>query len=476
MDLKGISWVGNFYQKFETMCLEVEEVMYQDTVKYVENQVQTVGSSVKKFYSDVLQDLIPPSSTDAAKGAGCDLPLDLYGDIGIYVKPKTGVKEKQAKVDDIKKLTEDQKQTTNDKSDFAPTFERVSHVDNLFPLSQEAFAGGALRKNSKERLSKKSKLRTRRNSKTENVSLNEESEAVTCSGKDMDMVSSFCEPSNEKHLGNSIEGCLSGKSTEASRIDTPFGKDLTRESSVCELSNENQNSFHQGAKSMIPRFAGGMGADLIEESQIETETVSEQVADIPSNGPSSDVDDVAESGMSKEVDMRASSGGASLVEANAASICTNNGVASSVEACTNWEVLSDEIACGEDFLFDSGRSDGWNTEANEIDSFVSEMEVVQHVDKAKLEESCIVVNRDDLRFLPCYEGKSKSYQKKIRDVFSPRKSSTRKHEYEQLALWPIKDSNPKQEGCGGASIPSLTKKDEKISTTADICEAEWELL
>lgn len=31
MDLKGIAWVGNIYQKFEAMCLEVEETMYEVT-------------------------------------------------------------------------------------------------------------------------------------------------------------------------------------------------------------------------------------------------------------------------------------------------------------------------------------------------------------------------------------------------------------------------------------------------------------
>lgn len=29
MDLKGITWVGHVYQKFEAVCLEVEEIMYQ---------------------------------------------------------------------------------------------------------------------------------------------------------------------------------------------------------------------------------------------------------------------------------------------------------------------------------------------------------------------------------------------------------------------------------------------------------------
>lgn len=29
MDVKGINWVGCVYEKFESMCLEVEENMYQ---------------------------------------------------------------------------------------------------------------------------------------------------------------------------------------------------------------------------------------------------------------------------------------------------------------------------------------------------------------------------------------------------------------------------------------------------------------
>jgi len=29
MDVKGITWVGNMYQKFENMFLEAEDVMYE---------------------------------------------------------------------------------------------------------------------------------------------------------------------------------------------------------------------------------------------------------------------------------------------------------------------------------------------------------------------------------------------------------------------------------------------------------------
>ncbi|CAH1418928.1 unnamed protein product [Lactuca virosa] len=93
MDVKGIAWVGNIYQKFEAMCLEVEEAMCQETAKYVENQVQTVGASMKKFCSDVMQDLLPPSSKDLSKVASAELLLNPYLEFGIHMKPISTFKE-----------------------------------------------------------------------------------------------------------------------------------------------------------------------------------------------------------------------------------------------------------------------------------------------------------------------------------------------------------------------------------------------
>nr|GMD31859.1 uncharacterized protein LOC109155713 [Ipomoea batatas] len=105
MDLKAISWVGNIYQKFEAMCLEVEEVMYQDTVDYVENQVQTVGASMKKFYSEIMQDLHPESYVDPVKVAAADLSLNPYAHHEIEKKLKASLKEHSRGVD--MKFTED---------------------------------------------------------------------------------------------------------------------------------------------------------------------------------------------------------------------------------------------------------------------------------------------------------------------------------------------------------------------------------
>ncbi|KAL9297969.1 hypothetical protein ACSQ67_023865 [Phaseolus vulgaris] len=69
MDLrfKNNNWVGNIYQKFEAVCLEVDDIVGQDAVKYLENQVQNVGDSVKKFYSGVVHELLPFNSLASSK-------------------------------------------------------------------------------------------------------------------------------------------------------------------------------------------------------------------------------------------------------------------------------------------------------------------------------------------------------------------------------------------------------------------------
>ncbi|KAG7642682.1 hypothetical protein ISN44_As02g025690 [Arabidopsis suecica] len=112
MDFKGIKWVGNVYQKFEAMCLEVEEIIVQDTAKYVENQVQTVGNSVKKFCSDVVHDLLPDESVDSGK----PLPVSMlheYAPVYSFKKKKDSMNRK------TKDVTQEQEVTEGKKDGFA---------------------------------------------------------------------------------------------------------------------------------------------------------------------------------------------------------------------------------------------------------------------------------------------------------------------------------------------------------------------
>ncbi|KAL2476408.1 Uncharacterized protein Adt_37144 [Abeliophyllum distichum] len=98
--IKGKTWVGNICHRFESMCNEVDDFISKDTVKYVENQVQIVGLGVKRFYSNVVQDILPPlegtvkSEEWEITGKQVDMKDFLNSTIGIKGKPDT-VHEKQ---------------------------------------------------------------------------------------------------------------------------------------------------------------------------------------------------------------------------------------------------------------------------------------------------------------------------------------------------------------------------------------------
>ncbi|XP_077251144.1 uncharacterized protein LOC143890381 [Tasmannia lanceolata] len=99
MDLKstGITWVGNIYQKLETVCQEVcqdvESIMNQgeeqEPSKYVESQLQSVGVNVRRFCNEIMQDLLS-SSACSVKGPVSDLSLIYDSDVGMCKRSKIG--------------------------------------------------------------------------------------------------------------------------------------------------------------------------------------------------------------------------------------------------------------------------------------------------------------------------------------------------------------------------------------------------
>ncbi|XVE50127.1 hypothetical protein DITRI_Ditri01bG0136700 [Diplodiscus trichospermus] len=95
---KGIGWVGGIYQKFETLCHEVDNIVNQDTVKYVENQAQSVGKSMKRLYSDVIHEILPPLNHE-----GQEVALDRSAKIDTYVKSKANIEEDH--IDSVSKLS-----------------------------------------------------------------------------------------------------------------------------------------------------------------------------------------------------------------------------------------------------------------------------------------------------------------------------------------------------------------------------------
>lgn len=68
--------------------------------------MQTVGATVKKFYSDVVQDLLPPSLCDLDENATSGLLVDQYADVGVCKKSFLSAKKRPTKPD-TKQATED---------------------------------------------------------------------------------------------------------------------------------------------------------------------------------------------------------------------------------------------------------------------------------------------------------------------------------------------------------------------------------
>lgn len=95
MDLKfkGRTWVGNIYHKIEAIRQDFDDLVTKDPVKYMENQVQTVGESVKKIYSNMVHDLLPPLG-DNKQGKAEAVTRKQNNVIASNMQPMACIKEK----------------------------------------------------------------------------------------------------------------------------------------------------------------------------------------------------------------------------------------------------------------------------------------------------------------------------------------------------------------------------------------------
>lgn len=433
MDVKGINWVGNIYQKFEAMCLEVEEVMYQDTVKYVENQVQNVGESVKKFYSDVVQDLLPPSSVDPVKALTSDLSVDRYSDVGIHKNPEEAVKKVSVRVD-VDHLTENSKVIADMDKDFG----RVP----------------SLRKNKLSPCSVDSVKRTC---------------PKLCSGQ-------YNNGSISNYSNMGVKNGLGHENFSATEMSEAMVNDLGRASSFLELLNENHGaSCDNTVKISAPALAEVRGFDSISESSNALENASDHMSDpsiaIASASPDLSVLASFVRNEGKEMRLPDSDGSA---EPNAVDICTYNGASSLVGSSLDSEVRHNEFADME-VVSHPERSDDWGLDGIERGTLSEPgVDTSQQYVQLKLEETCVLVDGDELHFVPHKEGKRRPYKKKIREAFSSRMRSARK-EYEQLAVWYGYDGESNQ-ASSESSIATHSVVDTKETKTQEFCETEWELL
>jgi len=354
-----------------------------------------------------------------------DLPVERYSDVGIYKKPKLGIKRRSVRVG-TEKLTENSKAMTDMHKAVGclQSLHEIHDEDNLFPPSSE----DSVKRTCSEF---NSNLGIKEIAENDNLPLAEMSGAAVPIN-DVDRVSSFCELLNEN----------GGASCDPT--------DTKSASSLVE----------------VRRF------DSLAESCKRVENASEHGSDASMDSASSDMTILITPTENEGIEMRLPYSDGVSAETNAADICTNDGVVSHmVGRSLDSDEMCDEIADEEGFVSHPERSDDWSLDAIESSTFSEQgMET-----KVKLEETCVLVDGEELHFYPHKECKRRPYKKKIREAFSSRMRSARKQEYEQLAVWYGNDGKSDQ-ASGESSIPSLPAADRKKSTTSDICETEWELL
>ncbi|KAJ7948420.1 Structural maintenance of chromosomes protein like [Quillaja saponaria] len=389
MDVKGITWVGNIYQKFEAVCLEVEEMMYEDAVKYVESQVQTVGKSVKKLYSDVMEDLLPPTSLDSEKIMAAELPTEHNSDLGVCKKSYGSLKEKPVNIYN--------KQFTKDSNVFVDVNKDASQVKSFNGFRN----ADVLTRPSSDNSVKEDRFT---------------SYSRQCGDGNMHIKSKFGINENQEKIENPpIKTFGEISSTE---------RDICRGSSFCEVLDENHEvpSHHDSVE--VTRL------DCVADSSNKIENACEHIPDVSTDHSSSDK---VKSADKIEKDKSPSSSGGLPGELNAL-------------------------------------SDGWDLDAIQTDTAIEPgHETVEQVDKVKLEETCVMVNGDDLPIDPQTGSVRRPYKKKIRQAFSSRMKSGRKQEYEQLAVWYGNSAKPNVD-CADNLVPASALVDPKN------CESEWELL
>ncbi|KAF3559523.1 hypothetical protein F2Q69_00011716 [Brassica cretica] len=389
MDFKGITWVGNVYQKFEAMCLEVEEIIVQDTAKYVENQVQTVGNSLKKFCSDVVQDFNPDETVDSGKPSPVSM-LHEYAPVCSFKKKR----------DCMNQQTRDVKQEQEGKKDvFDVKFRGVDADDYDICTSPRQYSYGSPYR--RTQLGRKQVTRP-------------------YTVKDSSSISSMVHRARVKHDVGTVKSS-----------DPPPGGVVAR-----LISKDKCQKYD--------RSKGQHGLTVVDsvrshESELRTEH---------------------DHGLTVVNPVRSHDHGL--------------GVADSVRIQDS-EIqpsVATSLPAGSDDCIKETDEDSMQTKTSSSSVSESEQkaEILQQLSGRSVEESCIIVDRDDLHcvFPDMKENDKHKPYKKIRDAISSRMKQNREKEYKRLARqWYAEDVENGREG-GDSS--------KQIEEDQSPEESEWELL
>ncbi|KAL0328261.1 UNVERIFIED_CONTAM: hypothetical protein Scaly_2258700 [Sesamum calycinum] len=476
MDFKGITWAGNMYQKFEAMCLEVEEVMYQaisllqiqsssrrawglvsqkDTVKYMENQVQKVGVSVKKFYSEVMEDLLHPSCVDPMKVPYTDSFFDPYARTDINKKQMPSLLDNHT---DLKRKENEDEVISH------VTLEKGSPLNGHYAVNSfSPRSPGVLVQDKCSELS---------SGKTKKIGVYRRPVGIK-------RIPQNNHPSKNSYQVTPLSGARSRKLASCDLRSSSLG--ASGDMNVLSASDlDVRHDTGEAVKGNAPISDKSPSHQILSaESERQKSETSKGISSVSDNIAS------AESVRLKKGDSECSS---SCRGSSTESICTSNSFSNTSSGnaeSENKEVVtfnegisindgssgvSRNICHGEasDKEVRVSSEDNFDMEVIKNEEFAQlRLEISEPVQRANLEESCVLVEG----YVPQGTGRN-SYKKKIRRALLSKLRSTKQRN----------ECTPQHKDLPGvdnvvAAVPALTIDSEKRKCAAnDTLESDWELL
>ncbi|KAI3515581.1 hypothetical protein L1887_14482 [Cichorium endivia] len=386
MDVKGIAWVGNIYQKFEAMCLEVEEAMCQD--------------------------LLPPSSKDLSKVASAELLLNPYLEFGIHMKPISTFKEDPKDPVHVKGISKGKKGIScisEDKKGISGISKDKKGISGIskdkkgisgISKDKKGISGIFVDKKDISGISEDKKGISGISEDTKGISgISEDKLKCSNDGWEDWSAASFNWEMSDKDESNEVIECESTRSRGG------------QEGQICNLDIDTKG----GKSSRCISSSNIIRAECTAPCENSGILVSEMVSQDHSNTSSGDSID----------------GDLSLSDA-----CENSSHVSSSQTASH---VSGDIECGQSigdevFLSHTGSVPDSNPDLEEKNKNTTILQTTEPIkDESGFEETCVLVDGNDYHPINNKQETKHSYKKKIQGAFSLKKKSTRKQEYKQLA-------------------------------------------
>ncbi|WCJ32244.1 hypothetical protein M5689_013682 [Euphorbia peplus] len=416
MDLKfkGMTWVGNIYQRLEIICHEVDNIVNQDAVKYVENQVQLVGESMKKVCSDVVQ-IVEPVRCEAQAVA-----LKGNAVVGTYIKSIIGREREQDRGHVVPT-----RQPYLEPTDFASTnvFDEVKiEYHKTVPTPWESHQGTELDLEGTIGVVSTNEKCSAPEALDLTASLETDS---TNSLQSHELINNDNENSHVSLHGDSSSASVNGKedSLPSQEVVESYG-DVGNEDSYA--SDYSGSSVSSASPPSLSSNKEEEGTELTFSNSVLPVELTDTFISLPSPIDS-----------------------------------YNNGEAKTGLSFSDSVISLESTECSScsTYVVDFGAD--------------SQMETIDLLDNLKLEESCVIVDNTMLYDVARRIQRHRSYKKKIQDAFSTRKRVSK--EYEQLTIWYGElDTESSQDINEPPSNPVVL--DPPDIEEQNSLDSEWELL